>query len=138
MWKDVKYRSDRNVGPVVGACIVFILGGLCAMVVGGLAYPRDTRIPVLIAVGMLFAAFLFVWLTQTGPRSTMRERFSWIGSKRHREGIGKYEPQLMRQRPVRYGTNRPPTIDEIRDLKDGPTNWVPSNAVSGRKNVKRR
>jgi hypothetical protein len=138
MWNDFKFRSDRNVGPVVGACIVFMLGGLCFLVVGSLAYPQDNRIPVLIALGFLFGAFSFVWLTQTGPRSTMRERFSWIGSKRHREGIGKYEPQLIRQRPVRYGTKQPPTIDEIRDLKDSPTNWVPSNAVSGRKTVKRR
>lgn len=137
MWENFKYRSDRNIGPIVGASIVIMMGGFCVLVVGTLTYSGDAQVPIIAAVSFVVGALLVLWLVQDRPKSTMRERFSWIGSKRHREGIPEYEPQIIRERPVRYGTKRPPTLDEVRDLKGSPTNWVPSNAVSGRKSVKR-
>ena len=137
MWENYKSRSDRNVGPILGATIIIVLGGFGILVIGTLTSSGGAEIPALIAAAFVLGSLLILWLLQGRPRATMRERFSWIGSKRHREGIPEYQPKIIRERPVRYGTKRPPTLDEVRDLKDSPTNWVPSNAVSGRKSVKR-
>ena len=138
MSDNFKYRSDRNVGPVLAASIVITLGGGCLLVLGSFAFPRDLHIPILIAAAFILGALFVIWQLQDRPKSTLRERFSWIGSKRHREGINEYEPKIVRESARRYGTRRPPTLDDVRDLKDSPTNWVPSHAVSGRKSVKDR
>lgn len=137
MWENYKSRSDRNVGPILGATIIIVLGGFGIVVIGTLTSSGSAEVPALIAAAFVLGSLIVLWLMQGRPRSTMRERFSWIGSKRHRESIPEYQPKIIRERPVRYGTKRPPTLDEVRDLKDSPTNWVPSNAVSGRKSVKR-
>lgn len=138
MWENFKTRSDRNIGPVVGATMIIMLGGFCILVIGTLTSSGSAETPALIAISFVLGSLFVLWLLRDRPRSSMRERFSWIGSKRHREGIPEYEPQILRDRPVRYGTKRPPTLDEVRELKDSPTNWVPSQAVSGRKSVRRR
>ena len=138
MWENYKSRSDRNVGPILGATIIIMLGGFCILMVGTLTTSGNSEVPAIIAVSFVLGSLFILWLLRDRPRSTMRERFSWIGSKRHREAIPEYQPKIVRERPVRYGTKQPPTLDEVRDLKDSPTNWVPSNAVSGRKSVKQR
>lgn len=136
MSDNIKYRSDRNIGPVVGACVIIMVGGVGFLIVGMLTFPGDLHIPLLGVAGFLTVALLIVWLLRDRPASSLRDRYRWVGSRRHREGLA-YQPRILKARR-RYGTNAPPTLDEIRELKEGLHNWVPSNTRAGRKTLKQR
>jgi len=131
------FRSRRNSGGIFASTVVltiFVFGGI---VVGSVAFPRDPgAVWICAGAGFLFI-LLLVWLLRDKPQGTMRESFGWL-SRRKAEPMVDYQPKLQRADRPRYGTNHPPTADEIRDLKDGDRNWVPSNTPAGRRHQRRK
>jgi hypothetical protein len=138
MWENMKFRTDRNAGGLLASTIVLTVAFLGALMVALLAFPRDPRIPWLIGGGIVLFILLFVWLLRDRPANSMRDSFGWLMGRKRVKLYPEYEPRLIKGDPHRYGTNHPPTLDEIREVKDESTsrNWVPSNTRSGRRTLK--
>ncbi len=131
-----KFRSDRNSGGLFASTVVLTVALFGALFVGMLSNPDQPAIVWIAGGGGLLFLFVLVWLLRDRPNSGLRDSFGWL-SRRTKEQSVDYDPQLIKSGPQRFGTNLPPTADEIRELKDGDRNWVPSN-VSRRKSVRRR
>jgi len=138
MWENMKFRSDRNAGGLLASTIVLTVAFFGAVMVGLLAFPRDPRIPWFIGGGIVLFILLFVWLMRDRPSNSLRDSFGWLVGRRKEKLYPEYEPRLIKEDPHRYGTNHPPTLDEIRELKDSSseTNWVPANTQAGRRTLK--
>jgi hypothetical protein len=107
------------------------------IVVGSVAFPRDSGMVWLMAIAGSLFTLLVVWLLRDRPEGSLRESFAWL-SRKPAEAPVDYEPKVKRAERVRYGTNRPPTAEELRDLKDGDRNWVPSNTPAGQRRPRRK
>ncbi|REJ88845.1 MAG: hypothetical protein DWQ34_21530 [Planctomycetota bacterium] len=135
-----KYRSDRNSGGLLASTIVLTVGFLGCLVIGVLAYPDQPVVPIVVCGGVLMFLLLFVWMFRDAPAVTQRDRFRWLSRRSDAVPAADYEPRRIDSsdsRPQRYGTQRPPTPEELRELKDSDRNWVPSNTRGSRRSLKR-
>lgn len=135
MGNNYKFRSDRNSGGLFASTVVLTIFVFGLIIVGSVAFPRDPGTVWAVAGGGFLLILLLVWLLRDRPQGSLRERFNWL-SRPPAEAPLDYQPEVKRPERVRYGTNRPPTADEIRDLKEGDRNWVPSNTPAGRRRRK--
>lgn len=137
---EYKYRSDRNSGGLLASTIVLTIGFLACLFIGVVAYPRQPVVPIVISGGLVSFFLLFVWMFRDRPAVSQRDRFRWLSRKKDAMPGADYEPRRIESadsRPQQYGTQRPPTLDEIRELKDSDRNWVPSNTSGSRRSLKR-
>lgn len=78
-------------------------------------------------------AVLLVLVLGVMPRVPMPTgTVAWFNRKKARDEYLGYNPRLDKPVVERFGTNAPPTVDEVRELKDTSRTWVPSRTVSGR------
>lgn len=132
-----QYRSSRNSGGLFASTVVLTIAIFGGIVVGSVAFPRDSGTVWLVAIAGSLFTLLIVWLLRDRPAGSLRESFAWL-SRKPAEAPVDYEPKAKRAERVRYGTNRPPTAEELRDLKDGDRNWVPSNTPAGQRRPRRK
>jgi hypothetical protein len=132
-----KFRSSRNSGGVFASTVVLTLFTFGVIVAGSAAFPRQPGMVWLIAIGGAILSLLIVWLLRDRPDGSLRDSFAWL-SRKPREASIDYQPQVKRPDRVRYGTNRPPTAEELRDMKEGDRNWVPSNTPAGNRRPRRK
>ncbi|WP_437225630.1 hypothetical protein SH661x_004155 [Planctomicrobium sp. SH661] len=119
-----QFRPDRRSGPLLASTLVLFLGAIGAAVV---VTASGTNPYVGLAIFAGFAAIVpvFVFLLRVSPQRTLTSLYSWIKSREFRE-TEEYKPKAVRS--VRdYGTNRPPSVADLKELKNGTNNWVPSN-----------
>jgi hypothetical protein len=133
MWEHMKFKSNHNAGAAVAATLVLMLGFVGFVFVAMLVFPRSPEVPWAIAAVILVVSLLIVFVLRDRPTPSLRSAFAWVLGRRRRETGLEYEPRPLKAGPPVYGTNRPPTRDELREMKDGSTStWVPSSAHSGR------
>jgi hypothetical protein len=127
--QDMEKRPSRIAGPLLASMLVVLYGaiGAAVLIAGGGGNPLTA---LLILGGVLILFGLFAYFIQSIPRSPMDSAYSWIRSRQARPD-DLYLPKIRRSRQ-HYGENAPPTVDDVRELKEGLNNWVPSN-VSGRR-----
>ncbi len=135
MWDQVKFRSTDGSGSLAAAFVVFSTGlfGLAACTL--LFVNDDPLVPLALLGGYFASAMVFLWLL-SARNDLPSVRYLIFRSDRHAPRVT-YQPKVIRQRPQTYGTNHPPTVDDVRDLSDGLRNWVPST-VGGSRRVPRR
>mgnify|MGYP005612205967 CR=1 FL=1 len=133
MRKKFEVRPDRHSGPILAAALVILLGGIGTSTVTGLSGGNAWTVMSLFGGASILILFLGVVLR---PKSTLASAFEWVRSKQARPDDA-YTPKAVRTRQS-YGDNRPPTAEEVHDLKGGPNNWVPSRNVNSRKPTRRR
>lgn len=131
-----KFRSDRNSGGLFASTVVLTVALFGALFVGMVSNPNQPAIVWIIGASGLLGLLGLVWLLRDRPNSRLRDSFGWL-SRRTKEQTLDYDPQLIKSGPQKFGTNLPPSVEEIRELKDTDRNWVPSNA-SRRKSVRGR
>ncbi len=119
--------SGRAATSWLATCYVFASGALfCSFI--SLAFSNEPVKPMLIVGGSFLLVFLLLGLLRDKPtNSWLVDGYYWLLRRRPDEDAVSYTPRVIKHRPREYGTNEPPTIEEIRDLADGPNNWVPSN-----------
>jgi hypothetical protein len=93
----------------------------------------DAEVSFAVVGGIVLAfAFVLIWAFSR-PGLLLRDSMNWVFSRKARPERVDYD---LSRKPVsfrRYGTNTPPSVDVIRDLKSGTTNnWVPSRQTGGR------
>lgn len=137
MGNSYKFRSERNAAALFATTVVLTIAVFGALVVGAIAFPRDPGIVWLLGGGGFGLALLVVLLLRERPEGSLRQQFGWMSRKPPTADVD-YEPRVIRSEPARFGTNRPPTVEQIRDLKDTDRNWVPSNTPAGRRSQRRK
>jgi len=119
-----QYRPDRRSGPLLASTLVLFLGAIAAAVVT----TASGKSPVVgICIFVAFAAMtpVFLWMLRATPQQTVGSLYIWLRSRETKPKTD-YQPRPVRAQRT-YGTNRPPSTEQLKDLKDGPNNWVPSN-----------
>jgi len=119
-----QFRPDRRSGPLLASTLVLFLGAIAAAVVTT-ASGKSPYFGLLIFAGFAAVVPVCVIFLRATPQRTLTSLYSWIQS---RDTHPKADYQVRTVRATRtYGTNRPPSAEDLKDLKDGPHNWVPSN-----------
>lgn len=119
---------SRASAPLLATFLVSLLGAFgVAFIVVASGATNLTGMLTFIAVlaGIIGAALL----VRAISREVGNHAYDWIRS-RHARPANEYAPEMRRSRRPQPGANAPPSVDEIRDLKDGLHNWVPSNEPS--------
>ncbi len=135
MWKNMKFKSDRGSGSYLAAYFVLTVGMVVCSTFVLLSYPGSPEVAwsvlgILAALGLVS---LILRRTEL-PSATLMGIF---GSRR-RELSDDYVPERRRPKSLKFGTNAPPSVEDVREAADGPKNWVPSSPASGRLPVRKR
>ena len=128
------YSGNRNYGQdataLLATTVVVLLGlGVCTFIVAFLA--DAPKFPMLVCGGMAVTVVLLAKLLGPRRRSPLRDSHGAIISTNDErwEDIDFDRVKPRRKRSTKsFGTNEPPTPEQLRDLADGPHNWVPQGA----------
>ncbi len=131
---DFRPSNSKFAGSILAACIVGLFGALGIAFVSA-ASGGDPVITLGVILGGACGLFLVIWLLNTTSNVSPRACYNWVFSKNARPKAD-YEPRRKRTKKEDYGTQTPASAEEVKDLKDGLRNWVPSNTREGRSQLK--
>ena len=119
--------SGRTATSLLATCYVFASGALvCSFI--ALAFSNDPAVPLLIVGGSFLLVFILLSLLRDKRGNSWLEGgYYWLLRRRPDECDIHYTPRVIKDQPQQYGTNEPPTAEEIRELSGGLNTWVPSN-----------
>ncbi|HWL08719.1 MAG TPA: hypothetical protein VNQ76_09950 [Planctomicrobium sp.] len=117
-------RPGRLAGPIFASGLVILLGAL-GVAITVAAGGGDAWITCAVFVGIIFATPLLGLLFRANPGNLLANRFGWM-TVRNPNDESDYLPRAMRTRRRHFGTNQPPTVEEIREAKENLNNWVPA------------
>lgn len=124
---------NRYAGSLFASALVLFVGA-----VGGAglfaAAGGDPLAALLVAGSGLGLLPLLAWLARSSG-GTSAAAYKWVFSREARPPQ-EYTPTRRRSTARHCGTNQPPTVDEVRELKEGLRNWVPSNTPGRRRSVR--
>jgi hypothetical protein len=134
MLENMKFKSSNQSGSWAAAWMIFSVGlfGLAASSMLAFRRTPEVSIYVLSIGGGLALLSLILRLRPELPSECL-----WLFDRGRRTPGGDYVPQIIKTVPTTFGTNHPPTVEEIRELKDSPRTWVPSQSRSGRSSLRR-
>ena len=134
MWQHIKFKSSNGSASLAAAYLIFCVGLVGCTICTALLFHQTPNLSMaVLSVGGAFALLSVVLKLKPDLPSDCL----WIFTRGRRSAEKEYTPRLIKSKSESYGTNRPPTAEEIRDLKDNPRNWVPSNTRRGRNSVHR-
>ena len=126
------HNAGRDAVAILATCFVMMLGlVICGFII--LAFNKDPTQP-LIACAVLFSSSgLLLWLLREKPKNrVLEEECFWFSRKRKCQHEPVYNPVRRKNTPPeQLGTNKPPSVESIRDLADGLNTWVPSKKRTG-------
>ena len=123
-------RSRHMLGPLLASIMVLFYGGMgIALVIAAAGGDPVIGLGIFVALSGVFLGIAF--LLRSLPKGSFTS-FDWL-RRRPQVAASDYTPQ-PREKAQRknFGTNRPPSVDDVRDAKDGLNNWVPSNSPRSR------
>ena len=136
MLENMKFKSSNNAGSWAAAYLIFAVALVGMTFVSVLAFQDHPEAGVWV-LGVGGGLGLLTLVLRVRPE--LPSECLWLFTRGRRATSPDYVPRIIKPTPVTtFGTNRPPTAEEIRDLKDTPRNWVPSQSRSGRKSLRRR
>ena len=121
--------SGRRSGSILGATHALFLGSIVAGVISGFL-GSDLGWGFYTFAGGVVAIIAFLLISRTRPAQYLSEAVSWM-LIRHKEDDLNYEPgpKTRSQNSDRSGTRKPPTVEEVRDIKANSNNWVPARGT---------
>jgi len=127
MSKPLQYRPDKSSGPLFATALVLFMGliGCLAVYFGGGG--NDMLPPSLMGIAFVLLLGMAIAMRDR-PEATEASRWSLLASRRvktQRQVL----VQIQKPTASEYGTQRPSTAEEVRDLKDDTKTWVPSRKV---------
>jgi len=129
-----KRDSGNEAVSLLASSVVILLGGVGCLVVVLASAPEPGKLIVYLAAGMV-VLFAGTWWANR-PADRERPFVDWLhwnlyGPK------GKEKPEfkvkLLKPPPQVLTPRRPPTVEELREMKGGMNNWVPPSSRDGRK-----
>ena len=132
-------QPDRSLGSkavalLATAWILFLGGAICVALVLAFSPTPDQTLKRL-GVGLGGMALLAFLLRDRRGETSLRQRFLWVSSHRATSDKSAYRPARQSGEPSRPESCGPPTVESIRELKDGLNTWVPSRSAAGRGTV---
>lgn len=123
MGDDIRYRPSRVLAPLLASAAILLMGtAFCVAII--LAFGEAKPVPVAIAVGSGLGVGILLWLLRDRPTAEKRGWFAWIAGRKPVD-----EQELYRVAVIRHkhglGERRPPTLEELREIKDPTRTWVP-------------
>ncbi len=121
-------RPSRESSSLAAAMLVLVqaLTGL-AFILVIISEQADKNFLWAIGAVFLLAGILF-WLSFK-PVSMLKDTMSWVQSRRARPEPMDFTIARREAALARFGTNAPPSLDELREQRQTSTNnWVPSRS----------
>ena len=122
------YEPNRRAGSLLATFIVMFLGTFgSAVMVAGAGGDPSIVFTVFGSIGGICIAI--IWLSRDASHA-LSDAYSWVASRKAKPSDA-YIPRPRAHQRV-YGTNAPPTVDDLRDAKESGRTWVP-NRASGKR-----
>ncbi|MFN0195517.1 MAG: hypothetical protein ACKVT0_02130 [Planctomycetaceae bacterium] len=129
----MSYSGNRDFGrqatAMLATTVVVLLGlGVCTFIAAFLA--DDPKFPFLVCGGMVVLVILLSRILAPRRPKTLSEMGGTLSSEAGSKWDDFDVDRVKARRPKvkSFGTNEPPTPEKIRELADGPNNWVPQGA----------
>lgn len=125
MPQEIRNSPNKEAGSILASSFVILVGALGAAIViaaGG----GDPLIILLIAGGAVVACLLLGWLMRLSSISPS-DCYRWAFSRSARPEQD-YIPHKRHHSSSEFGTNQPPTAEQLKQLQDETRTWVPSNS----------
>ena len=133
MSENFTHPHRRFLGSIFASSIILATGAIpiaCVVAASG-----ATVESFLILTGCGIGAIILMTIGARQLRtSDVRGVWGWVFSRDARPAPMAYTPRPRRTRPATTGTRRPPSVEEVRELKDGINTWVPSDRRGRRNN----
>ena len=119
----LQIRPSRVLAPLLATAAILLMGTafVVAIILG---FGEAKPIPIAIAVGCGFTVGLLLWLLRDKPEAKQRHWFAWVSSRRGVPEPPAYRLAIIRQK-LEFGKKQPPTLEELREMKDPTRTWVP-------------
>ena len=128
MGDDLHFRPNRMIAPLMATAVILLLGtAFCVAII--LAFGEARPLPIAIAVGSAATFALIIWSLRDKPEARKRQWFGWL-ARREQDHERKLYRVAAVQRKLEYGKNQPPTLEQLRELKDPTRTWVPAQKRS--------
>lgn len=132
------WGSRRNVAPYLGATIVIVLGFGGILLTAMMIFPNETTQTIAAcSLGLTLVLAVFWFLT---PASELPSAiYSWVLNRQNdKDDLEGYEPLTKKVKRMKTGPLAPPSVEEVRDIKEKSNNWVPTGSSSRRIVASRR
>ena len=92
-----------------------------------LAFAEQPREPFLVLGGIVGGILLFLWgLSSPKEKHVSQNRlFFWLKAQDHVDPAEIYRPRRRRTGTPKAGSNRPPTLESVREIAETHSRWVP-------------
>lgn len=128
-----KNNSGRTAASLLATCYVFACGVLvCAFI--SFAFSHDPRRPLLWGGAISLCGFLLLSLLFRRRENRWLEGgYYWLLGRRPDESP-EYTPRLIKPKIERFGTNAPPTVEQLRETAEQHSlnTWVPAKTARRR------
>lgn len=124
------WGSRRNVAPYVGATIVIVIGFGGILLTSMMVFPQ-AAFESLVAVSAGFVGFLaLLWVLR--PSGELPSAvYGWVLNRKPKEDeLQGYQPLTQRTKRMNKAQQAPPSVDDVRDIKQSSNNWVPTGATA--------
>lgn len=127
MGKEIRIRPSKMIAPLLATAVILLLGtSFCIAIV--LSFGEARPVPIAVASASALAFALLLWSWRDRPQAEQRGLFAWMRNRRRAAEPGTYRLGVIR-RKQEFGQRQPPTLEELRELKDPTRTWVPSRSV---------
>jgi hypothetical protein len=126
--------NDRDHGRFAAglfAATVVMTGGLGVCLMITFLFASDSWIPwTAIGSGFLFLC-LMLWLLSDSPQRRVKDTNLYTVRKEQAdEYVESFRPRRRGRRHAEFGTNKPPSADDLRQLKEDSNVWYPSERLA--------
>ncbi len=132
------WGSRRNVAPYVGATIVTVIGFGGILMTAIMVFP-DAAFETLMLVSAGFVGFLALLWAMRPSDDLPSAVYGWVLNRKPKEDeLQGYEPLTKRTKRMDKAKQAPPSVDDVRDIKQSSNNWVPTGATAPKRIARSR
>ncbi len=126
------WGSQRNVAPYLGVTIVIVLGFGGILLTSMLVFPQ-AAFQTLLAVSAAFVGVLALFWALRPSAELPSAIYSWVLNRKPKQDdeLQGYEPLTKRTKRMNPQTQVPPSVDDVRSIKQSSNNWVPTGSNTG-------
>ena len=129
--------QDKHIGRVAVSLLATSFVVACGLVVCSfviLAVADQPVLPLLCLLGFFVSVFFLMWSLGEKPRNdTLEDKHFWLARQKKPTHKTIYKLKKQTNQIEEYGSHDPPTAETVRDLRDSPSTWVPSNLPPARR-----
>lgn len=119
----IPVRPSKMIAPLLATAIILLIGtAFCIAIL--LAFGEGKPLPIAVAIGSALLFGMLLWSWRDRPQAEKRGLIAWMLQRNQQPELASYRLGVIRHKQE-YGRNQPPTVEQLRDLKDPTRTWVP-------------